>query len=138
MERYEDAERVIVELHGLAPDDATVCNFYGYLLSLMKKNLDRAELLVRTALGKEPDNAFYIDSLGWVYFQRGEYARAVTELERAVEIAGDDPVILEHLGDAYSASSRHRDALAAYQRSARVQDGAQIRAKIDAEKRRLR
>lgn len=138
MGRYDDAERVLVELHDLAPEDATVCNFYGYLLALMKKDLDRAESLVRVALAKEPDNPFYIDSLGWVYYQRGEYARAVTELERAARIAGDDPVILEHLGDAYYALSRYREALAAYQQSARAQDGAKIRGKIDTTQRRLR
>jgi tetratricopeptide (TPR) repeat protein len=138
MGRYPDAERVLVELHSLAPEDATICNFYGYLLALMKKDLDRAESLVRVALAKEPDNPFYIDSLGWVHYQRGEYARAVTELERAARIAVDDPVILEHLGDAYYAASRYREALAAYQQSVRHEDDANIREKITATQRHLR
>jgi tetratricopeptide (TPR) repeat protein len=117
MKRYEDAERYLAVLHEKQPDDATTCNFYGYLLSLMGKELDKAEQLVRKALESEPDNGFYIDSLGWVFFMRGEYGRAVEELEKATKIVKDDPVILEHLGDAYKAAKRYRDAVTAYERS---------------------
>ena len=48
----------------------------------------------------EPDNAAYIDSLGWVYFKKGIFDKAVEELERASLLLAD-PVIYDHLGDAY-------------------------------------
>ena len=53
------------------------------------------------ALELEPENGFFIDSLGWAYFQKGMYREAVTELERAAGIVADDPIIFDHLGDAY-------------------------------------
>jgi len=138
LNRYEDAERVLADLYELAPDDPAVCNFYGYLLALMKKDLDRAERLVKHALEKEPENAYYVDSLGWVYFQRGDYARAVTELERAVKLVAEDPVMLEHLGDAYTELSRYKDALAVYQHSSRLQESnSKLREKIQTIQRRL-
>ncbi|HEX6790291.1 MAG TPA: tetratricopeptide repeat protein [Candidatus Krumholzibacteria bacterium] len=136
--RYPDTERVLSDLYELAPDDPSVCNFYGYLLAVMNKDLDRAEKLVRHALEKEPDNAYYIDSLGWVFYQKGDYARAVTELERAVRVVGEDAVILEHLGDAYSGLSRYKDALAVYQHSSRLQQSnSKLREKIETMQRRL-
>ena len=136
--RLEDAERVLVDLYALAPDDAAVCNFYGYLLAVMNKDLDRAERMVRQALEKEPDNPYYVDSLGWVYYQRGDYARAVTELERAVKLVGEDPVMLEHLGDAYSGLSRYKDALTVYQHSSRLQESnSKLREKIQSMQRHL-
>jgi tetratricopeptide (TPR) repeat protein len=139
LNRYEDAERVLVDLHELAPDDPAVCNFYGYLLALMNKDLDRAERLVKHALEKEPDNAYYIDSLGWVYYQRGDYARAVTELERAVRLVGEDPTMLEHLGDAYSGLARYKDALAVYEHSSRLQESnSKLREKIQTMQQRLK
>jgi tetratricopeptide (TPR) repeat protein len=74
--------------------------------------------LITRALKIQPDDGFYIDSLGWVYYQKGEYPRAVEQLERAVEITVDDPTIIEHLADAYEkagksdrAVTRYRDAL---------------------------
>lgn len=130
--RYEEAEKHLVALHAKHPDDPTTCNFYGYLLALMGKDLDLAEKLVAKALESEPQNGYYIDSLGWVYFMRGSYAKAAEQLERASKIVGDDPVILEHLGDAYSALSKHRDALRAYEKSRAIQkDNPQLDRKID-------
>lgn len=114
---FEEAEGFLELLHAKKPDDPTICNFYGYLLAEMGKELDRAENLILKALEKEPANGYYIDSLGWVYYQRGEYDRAVAELERAVKLVEDDPVILEHLGDAYRALKRFQEALTAYRRS---------------------
>jgi tetratricopeptide (TPR) repeat protein len=137
MHRYDDAEKTLVDLYRLAPDDPAVCNFYGYLLAVQDKDLDHAETLVKHALEKEPENAYYIDSLGWVYYQRGDYASAVTELERAVKIVKEDPTMLEHLGDAYSGLSRFKEALAVYQHSSRLQSNPELREKIQSTQRRL-
>jgi tetratricopeptide (TPR) repeat protein len=135
--RFEDAERLLAELYALVPDDAAVCNFYGYLLAEMGKDLERAETLVRKALAKEPANGYFLDSLGWVYYRRGEYGHAAGELERAVRIIADDPVILEHLGDAYAALSRFPEALAAYRHSSELQGpSASLREKIESAQRR--
>ncbi len=135
---FAGAETLLAGLHESLPDDAAVCNFYGYILAEMKKDLGHAEELVKHALSQEPENGFFIDSLGWVYYQRGEYQSAVDELERAIRIVGQDPVILEHLGDAYSALARYRDALAAYQQSDSLQDGnRKLREKIESTERRV-
>jgi tetratricopeptide (TPR) repeat protein len=139
LKRYEDAEKHLVALHAKHPDDPTTCNFYGYLLALMGKDLDFAEKLVGKALESEPQNGYYLDSLGWVFFMRGSYKRAVEELERASKIVGDDPVILEHLGDAYTALEKHRDALSAYEKSRSIQkDNPQLDRKIDASRKKVR
>lgn len=96
--------------------------------------LDEAEALILRALKIAPNDGFYIDSLGWVYYQKGDYVRAVEQLERAVELAGDDPTIIEHLGDAYEkvnqvdrALGRYREAL---KRSTEEEQIDRIREKI--------
>ena len=138
LKRYGEAEKHLAALHARQPDDPTTCNFYGYLLALMGKDLDKAEALIRKALEGEPQNGYYIDSLGWVFFTRGEYRHAVEELERAAAIAGNDPVILEHLGDAYSAVGRYREALDAYEKSKSIQDGREeVERKIDATRKKV-
>lgn len=135
---FERAEAILVRLHASYPDDAAVCNFYGYLLAEMDAQLDLAESLIRTALAKEPDNGYYLDSLGWVLYQKGDYRRAASELERAIAKVGEDAVILEHLGDAYAALSRFKDALAAYRHSSRLQAGnATLQEKIESTERHL-
>ena len=102
----------------LNPKNAAALNYLGYTWAEMGIQLDEAEDLIMRALKIQPDDGFYIDSLGWVYYQKGEYPRAVEQLERAVEITVDDPTIIEHLADAYEkagksdrAVTRYRDAL---------------------------
>ena len=105
----------------------------------MGKDLDKAEDLIRKALEGEPQNGYYIDSLGWVFYAKGEYGRAVEELERAAAIVGNDPVILEHLGDAYTAVGRYREALDSYEKSKSIEDGREeIERKIDATRQKVR
>jgi len=62
----------------------------------------------------EPNDGFYLDSLAWVYYQRGDFKKAVEHLEHAVELAGEDPTITEHLADAYEKLGRRSDALRVY------------------------
>jgi Flp pilus assembly protein TadD len=98
----------------LNPQNAPALNYLGYTWAEMGVQLDEAEKLIVRALKIEPNDGFFIDSLGWVYFQRGEYAKAVEQLERAVELTVDDPVIIEHLGDAYEKIGRTEQALQRY------------------------
>lgn len=130
--QYEKAIDCLQHLYELKPDDAPTLNFYGYLLALAGKDLDKAEGLVKKALTAEPKNGYYLDSLGWVYYQMGDYKRAVVQLEKASQLAKDDAVILEHLGDAYAALRRFNEARAAYERSHELQgDNVELLHKIE-------
>jgi tetratricopeptide (TPR) repeat protein len=136
-QRLGESVRYLDQLYRLAPDDPTVLNFYGYVLAGLGRDLERAEEMVRRALDSDPDNGYYLDSLGWVYYQMGEYTRAVTELEKAAARVKDDPVILEHLGDAYAAQRNFDKAITAYEQSNRLQGGSdQILEKIQSATRR--
>jgi Tfp pilus assembly protein PilF len=56
--------------------------------------------MIRHAVEFEPDNAAYLDSLGWVLYKRGHFDQARGYLEKAVEPESrGDPVVLDHLGD---------------------------------------
>jgi len=133
LKRYEEGAALLEAVYERQPDDPTVCNFYGYMLSLLGRDLDLAERLIRTALETDPENGYYTDSLGWVFFKKGNFDDAAKELERALELAGEDPVILEHLGDAYRSMERYDEALEAYERSNRLKsNNPDVQAKIEA------
>ena len=83
------------------PDDPSASNDLGYLWAERGVHLGRAWRLIRVAIADEPDNKAYRDSLGWVYYQRGQYREAVVELEKAAADKKPDGVVLDHLGDAY-------------------------------------
>ncbi|MBK9083432.1 MAG: tetratricopeptide repeat protein, partial [Rhizobiales bacterium] len=48
--------------------------------------------------------------LGWAHYRLGRYDEAVKELERAIELKPSDPVINDHLGDAYWKTGRKLEA----------------------------
>jgi tetratricopeptide (TPR) repeat protein len=97
------------------PDNASALNYIGYTWAERGEKLDDAEAMIQRAIELRPEDGYIVDSLGWVYYMRarplveaGErdrartyLERALTELERADELTGGDPVISEHLGDAH-------------------------------------
>jgi len=83
------------------PDNATALNNYAYYLGLKKVQLDKALGIVQYAVSMQPNNAIYIDTFGFILFQKKQYEAAITQLEIAVKLNAADQEIWEHLGDSY-------------------------------------
>ncbi|HCY85108.1 MAG TPA: hypothetical protein DHV36_08240 [Desulfobacteraceae bacterium] len=101
----------------LDPDHASALNYLGYTYAEMEIHLDEALDLTRRALDVRPDDGYITDSLGWVYYKKGEYEKAVFYLEKAARISEFETVIAAHLGDAYLKTGQPDKALAAYQKA---------------------
>lgn len=102
-EELKDRHRAEEELKQalvLKPDYHEALNYLGYLYVEGEKNLVQAEVMIKKALEIDPDNGAYVDSLGWLYFKQGRLKEAIKELEHAATLLAD-PVIFDHLGDAY-------------------------------------
>ena len=87
-------------------------------------------MLVRRALKLRPDDGYITDSLGWVFYQKGEYVEALKWLLKASELAPDDPTIIEHVGDAYLKLGNSAQALIHYEKSLSLRDDPHERQKI--------
>ncbi len=98
-------------------DDASALNYLGYTYADMGIHLDQALDLVSRALKLKPEDGYITDSLGWVYFQKKEYEKAVVHLEKAAKLSNWETVIAAHLADAYVKAKRFKDALAAYEKA---------------------
>ncbi len=101
----------------LDPYNPEAQNFLGYTYAEGGIHLDEAEKLIREALEAKPNSGHIIDSLGWVLYKKGQYGKAVAELERAHRIMPRDGTVAEHLGDAYFQQKRYRAALRIYRRA---------------------
>jgi len=99
------------------PKHANALNYLGYTYADLGKNLDEAERLIKEALKYKPNDGYITDSLGWVYYKKGQYEEALAILKKAADLVPDDPTILEHLGDAYLKANDRKNALKSYQRS---------------------
>lgn len=102
------------------PDDPRAMNFIGYTLAERKLDMVEAARLLERAWSLRPEDGYIADSLGWLYYQKGEFAKAVELLTRADELSPTEPVILSHLGDALLKLERARDAQDAFERAQRA------------------
>jgi tetratricopeptide (TPR) repeat protein len=116
---YDKAADLLGKSIALDPaNSAEACNYLGYMWADHNMKLDEAELMIRRALESEPNNASYLDSLGWVEFRKGQFDRALDDLLRAAKTADhEDPVVFEHIGDTYLKLNRTREALEAWQKA---------------------
>jgi tetratricopeptide (TPR) repeat protein len=64
-------------------------------------NIDEALGLAQSAKQKMPKNSAVMDTLGWIYYLKGSYLNAISELQDAVQMDSNNAVIQFHLGMAY-------------------------------------
>ncbi len=83
------------------PTNALVNNNYAYSFSERNIHLERAEAMVKLSLKAEPNNPSYLDTMGWILYQRGKYKEAAEFIQKAIDNGDASATVYEHLGDAY-------------------------------------
>jgi tetratricopeptide (TPR) repeat protein len=76
-------------------------NNFAYALSVRGEDLERAKELALEAIEAEPENAAYLDTVGWVYFKLEDYDRARRFIRASIDIGNASGEVYEHLGDVY-------------------------------------
>ena len=79
------------------PEFADALNYLAYLWAVRGERLDEALRHAQAALALDPENAAYLDTLGWVYYQQGRYADALKFLQQADALRPGDAEILGHV-----------------------------------------
>ena len=104
----------------LKPDFAEAANFLGYMYAEQGVHLNESLRLIGLAIEASPVNGAFQDSLGWVLFRRGDFARARYHLQLAVMLLDEenqeDALVYEHLGDAHVELKTPVKALQAFRR----------------------
>ena len=113
----EDAIKTMAAVIEIDPSDASALNYLGYTLADQGIRLPEALALIQKAYDLKPDDAYIIDSLGWVHFQLKNYSQAILYLEKAADLTNFQTVIADHLGDAYDKTTQPQKALAAYKKA---------------------
>lgn len=85
----------------LAPNNAELLNYYGYVLLQNNRELPKALSLLLKANSLDKNNGYILDSLGWAYYLMADYSKSLLYLQKAVELCPFESEALEHLGDVY-------------------------------------
>lgn len=122
--KQEDMPRAIREYEvslALDPTNMMSANNYAYFLALDGGDLDKAEELSRKAVADQPDNATFIDTLGWILYLKGNYAEALEIQLTAIDRLADDDSSAgeywDHLGDIQYKSGMKDKALESWQKA---------------------
>ena len=88
------------------PENPTASGKLAYVLLQSGQNLDVALSLAQTARRGLPESESVVDTLGWVYYQKGAYQSAINYFQEALKLerdskSPDDPHVHYHLGMAY-------------------------------------
>lgn len=109
--RQNESDSTYERALAIDPKNHLVLNNYGYSLAERNLQIDRALEMAREAVSQQPENASYLDTIGWVYFQLGRYGEAEEYIRKALNTGSTSPVIHEHLGDIYSKMNNREKAL---------------------------
>ncbi|MGL1930204.1 MAG: tetratricopeptide repeat protein [Desulfotalea sp.] len=115
--RYKEGIAIMTKVLEQDPDNNLALNYIGYSWADNDVNLHKALEYTKKAEHLEPGNGYIMDSVGWCYYKLGKYDKALDKLLSAKDIIGDDPNILEHIGDTYNAMSDTKNAIYYYQES---------------------
>jgi len=106
---FEAMEKTLRRVIKLAPDNPHAYNALGYSFAERNIRLPEAYDLIKKALQLAPDDAFIMDSMGWVEFRMGRLEKAEELLRRAYELRAD-PEIAVHLGEVLWLRGREEEA----------------------------
>jgi Tfp pilus assembly protein PilF len=114
-----------------SPDSALTKNQLAWLYADKGENLDEALRLALEAEKARPA-AGIIDTVGWVYYKRGEYNSANAKFRRALELSPLQPTIRYHLALTYAQQGQKDQAMQELKNALKI--SAEFREAEDAKK----
>ena len=109
--KWKQAKNLFLELLEKNPKDTYTLNYISYKLALRNENLDYALNLIKRALTLDPENGYFLDTIGWVEFKRNNLEKSVFYLEKATSLLPNSDEVLDHLGDCYLKLNRTNEAI---------------------------
>jgi Flp pilus assembly protein TadD len=131
LKRWTEAEADLETALKLKPEQPLVMNYLAYTWIEHGVNKDKALDMLHKAVELSEDDGYIVDSLGWAYYRRGDFAKAVKYLERAIVLEPGEATINDHLGDAYWRVGRKNEAQFQWNHALRMGPEAEDKARIE-------
>ncbi len=92
-------------------------NNYAYRLAISNTDLEKAESLIKQVLENSPNESHFLDTYGWILFQKGKFQESLDQFNLAILKSPSDKHIIEHRGDALFKLGKVDEALISWKRA---------------------
>jgi tetratricopeptide (TPR) repeat protein len=116
-QQYDQAQSRYQEAVRINPRFAPAANNLAWLMVERGGNVDVALGYAQTAREVTPNDPNVADTLGWIYYQKKVYLKAVSLLKEAADQLHENPMILYHYGMAQYKNENKPEARKALEKS---------------------
>lgn len=110
VKQYSHSDSLFEKVLKMDPENALVLNNFAYSLSERDLRLEESRKMSAASLLKDPKNAAYLDTYGWILYKLKDYEGAEEYIKKAIDTGEASAVVLEHLGDVYQAMGKPAEA----------------------------
>lgn len=131
LDRIDDMEKALRHVIAINPENQHAYNALGYSLADRNIRLPEARVLIEKALSLAPDDAFIIDSMGWLEFRENKTSDALMHLQRAYQLRPDAD-IAAHVGEVLWTLGEQKKAIAIWKEARQKDpDNAALKSTLD-------
>ncbi len=98
---YDKCDEVYTRALKIDSTNALILNNYAYSLSERGIKLNTALRMIKKALKKEPSNASYLDTYGWILYKLNRFEDAKKWIDESLKKDSGNDTVLEHMGDVW-------------------------------------
>ena len=109
--KWNETKKLLRKILEKNPKDTYTLNYLAYGLALRNEELSLAQNFIKKALSLDPNNGFFLDTLGWVEYKRKNFTSSVFYLEKSVIHLPKSSEVMDHLGDCYLMLGRTNEAI---------------------------
>ncbi|MBV1878893.1 MAG: tetratricopeptide repeat protein [Pseudomonadales bacterium] len=128
-DRLDIMERDLQKVIEIDPANGDAMNALGYTLADQTNRYDEAFDLIQRALVIKPDEAAFIDSMGWVLYRLNKLDQALEYLRRALALFVNDEVAA-HLGEVLWAAGKTDEATEVWRKAIELKPDSEILKKV--------
>ena len=132
LKKYPESDSIYTKALEVDSTNSLVLNNFAYSLAERGIQLHNALKMAQEAVAKDSLNSSYLDTMGWVYYQLGEYELAEKFISEAAKLDKQNATIMEHLGDITFKRGKKNEAVVIWQKALNLNsDNPELKQKIE-------
>lgn len=105
-----EARKYYEKVLKIVPAHPNAANNLAFIYAEDPGRLDKAFRLAKIAREKLPKDPNVMDTMGWVYYKKGNYSNAISEFQESLKLQPENALTMYHYGMALYRTQQYEDA----------------------------